>query len=76
MSQKVTRRRFAGLSVAAAASLWARPALGVTRDAAGFVDPLIGASTSQKLGEGKTFPGPAPPFGCPTLTTIAPHFTT
>jgi predicted alpha-1,2-mannosidase len=68
MSQKVTRRRFAGLSVAAAASLWARPALGVARDAAGFVDPLIGASTSQKLGEGKTFPGPATPFGLVQLS--------
>src|ERR1700737_2120305 len=68
MPQKVTRRRFAGLSVAAAASVWARPAFGVTRDAAGFVDPLIGASTSQRLGEGKTFPGAATPFGLVQLS--------
>src|ERR1700721_3219016 len=53
MTLKMTRRRFAGSSVAAAASVWARPVLGETREAAGFVNPLIGASTSQKLGEGK-----------------------
>jgi hypothetical protein len=58
MALKLTRRRFAGLSVAAAASVWVRPAFGETREAARFVNPLIGASTSQKLGEGKTFPGP------------------
>lgn len=28
-----------------------------------FINPLIGASTSLLLGEGKTFPGPATPFG-------------
>lgn len=28
-----------------------------------LINPFIGASTSQKLGEGKTFPGPATPFG-------------
>lgn len=28
-----------------------------------FINPLIGASTSRALGEGKTFPGPATPFG-------------
>src|SRR5260370_231815 len=68
MTLKMTRRRFAGLSVAAAASVWARPMLGETREAAGFVNPLIGASTSQKLGEGKTFPGPTTPFGLVQLS--------
>jgi predicted alpha-1,2-mannosidase len=68
MILKMNRRRFAGLSVAAAASVWARPVLGETREAAGFVNPLIGASTSQKLGEGKTFPGPTTPFGLVQLS--------
>jgi predicted alpha-1,2-mannosidase len=68
MTLKMTRRRFAGLSVAAAASVWARPALGENREAAEFVNPLIGASTSQKLGEGKTFPGPTTPFGLVQLS--------
>lgn len=31
--------------------------------AADWINPLIGASTSQKLGEGKTYPGPSTPFG-------------
>ena len=68
MSPKMTRRRFAGLSVAAAASVWARPTLAETRDPADFVNPLIGASTSQQLGEGKTFPGPTTPFGLVQLS--------
>jgi predicted alpha-1,2-mannosidase len=68
MSQKMTRRRFAGLSVAAAASVWAHPAFGETRDPADFVNPLIGASTSLQLGEGKTFPGPTTPFGLVQLS--------
>jgi len=58
MPLKMTRRRFAGLSAAAAASVWVRPLFGETHQAAEWVNPLIGASTSQKLGEGKTFPGP------------------
>ncbi len=33
-----------------------------------FINPLIGASTSLKLGEGKTFPGPATPFGMVQLS--------
>src|SRR6202166_2152364 len=68
MTLKITRRGFAGLSVAAAASVWARPVFGETREAAGFVNPLIGASTSQKLGEGKTFPGATTPFGLVQLS--------
>jgi predicted alpha-1,2-mannosidase len=68
MSPKMTRRRFAGLSVAAAASVWARPTFAETREPADFVNPLIGASTSQQLGEGKTFPGPTTPFGLVQLS--------
>jgi predicted alpha-1,2-mannosidase len=63
----MTRRRFAGLSVAAAASVWAHPSFG-TGDATDLVNPFIGASTSEKLGEGKTFPGPTTPFGLVQLS--------
>ena len=68
MPLKMTRRRFAGLSAAAGASLWVRPVFGETHEAAEWVNPLIGASTSQKLGEGKTFPGPTTPFGLVQLS--------
>src|ERR1700693_164998 len=68
MSSKMTRRRFTGLSAAAAASVWVDPMFGETREAADFVNPLIGASTSQKLGEGKTFPGATTPFGLVQLS--------
>jgi predicted alpha-1,2-mannosidase len=34
----------------------------------GFINPLIGASTSTLLGEGKTFPGPTTPFGMVQLS--------
>ena len=68
MSLKITRRKFAGLSAAAAASVWVHPVFGETHEAAEWVNPLIGASTSQKLGEGKTFPGPTTPFGLVQLS--------
>ena len=68
MPLKMTRRRFAQLSAAAAASVWARPAFGQTHEAVEWINPLIGASTSQKLGEGKTFPGPTTPFGLVQLS--------
>src|SRR5258708_21852567 len=68
MSLKITRRKFAGLSAAAAASVWVHPVFGETHEAAEWVNPLIGASTSQKLGEGKTFPGPTTPFGLGQLS--------
>ena len=68
MPLKMTRRRFARLSAAAGASVWVRPVFGETHEAAEWVNPLIGASTSQKLGEGKTFPGPATPFGLVQLS--------
>src|SRR5882762_10301897 len=63
MPLKMTRRRFARISAAAGASVWVRPVFGETHEAAEWVNPLIGASTSQKLGEGKTFPGRTTPFG-------------
>ena len=67
MTRKLSRREFAVLSIMVP-SLWVdQPrtieAAGGTESAAAFVNPLIGASTSQALGEGKTFPGPATPFG-------------
>src|SRR5580700_5830509 len=33
-----------------------------------LINPIIGASTSTLLGEGKTFPGPATPFGMVQLS--------
>ena len=68
MPLKVTRRRFARLSAATAASVWVIPVFGETHEAVEWVNPLIGASTSQKLGEGKTFPGPTTPFGLVQLS--------
>jgi putative alpha-1,2-mannosidase len=45
-----------------------RSRLWETHEAAEWVNPLIGASTSQKLGQGKTFPGPTTPFGLVQLS--------
>ena len=70
-------------SLAAVCLAPAVPALGLTGDAeAGGLDaaheatervvdrinPMVGASTSQKLGEGKTFPGATTPFGLVQLS--------
>jgi predicted alpha-1,2-mannosidase len=68
MPLKMTRRRFARLSAATAASVCVIPVFGETHEAVDWVNPLIGASTSQKLGEGKTFPGPTTPFGLVQLS--------
>jgi predicted alpha-1,2-mannosidase len=68
MPLKMTRRRFARLSAATAASVWVIPVFGETHEPVDWVNPLIGASTSQKLGEGKTFPGPTTPFGLVQLS--------
>ncbi len=60
---KQTRRQFGQTALAAFATT-SLPAVGklpILPDR--LIDPLIGASTSQKLGEGKTFPGPTTPFG-------------
>jgi predicted alpha-1,2-mannosidase len=60
---KLDRREFTQIWLAAfvAPSL---PRLGGTSAAnEKMINPLIGASTSRALGEGKTFPGPTTPFG-------------
>ncbi|HEV2691766.1 MAG TPA: GH92 family glycosyl hydrolase [Verrucomicrobiae bacterium] len=38
------------------------------KDLVDYINPIIGASTSMKLGEGKTFPGPTTPFGLVQLS--------
>lgn len=68
MDRKISRRTFARLSAAGISSFWLHPewASAAESDAstpAKYINPLIGASTSRELGEGKTFPGPATPFG-------------
>ncbi|WP_263353799.1 GH92 family glycosyl hydrolase [Acidicapsa acidisoli] len=66
---KVSRRSFATGSALSLASMWLQPKMIASelRQADHqpwrFINPLIGASTNIKLGEGKTFPGPATPFG-------------
>ncbi|HLI97615.1 MAG TPA: GH92 family glycosyl hydrolase [Candidatus Baltobacteraceae bacterium] len=70
---KINRREFAALSAAAAFTAAAAPfrapdAWAIEGDAASFINPIIGASTSRKLGEGKTFPGAATPFGLVQLS--------
>lgn len=68
MKSLVSRRKFLRASSAGAAALYLKSAfaasnIGSSKDAANWIHPVIGASTSEKLGEGKTFPGPATPFG-------------
>jgi predicted alpha-1,2-mannosidase len=60
---KVTRREFSRLSLASMAVAKLPLATLSTENNADSINPLIGASTSKELGEGKTFPGPATPFG-------------
>ena len=66
---KVSRRSFAKGSALSLASMWLQPKMNASRLPQAdhqpwrFINPLIGASTNAKLGEGKTFPGPATPFG-------------
>ena len=66
---KVSRRSFAKGSALSLASMWLEPKTIATRlpqtddQPWRFINPLIGASTNIKFGEGKTFPGPATPFG-------------
>jgi len=74
----VSRRRFLCASSAGAASLYLEPVFAMTKDAAPsgdarWIHPVIGASTSEKLGEGKTFPGPVAPFG---MVQLGPDTTT
>ena len=69
----ISRRTFAKGSLMWLSSLWLRrrlraEPLNVPVLASRFINPLIGASTSLLLGEGKTFPGPATPFGMVQLS--------
>jgi predicted alpha-1,2-mannosidase len=67
MTTRVSRREFAALTATAVPGIWLARNWDVSGERpagpASFINPLIGASTSQALGEGKTFPGPATPFG-------------
>lgn len=61
----ISRREF--LKISAMATAASQPlslkAEARTADSVNFIKPMTGASTSVKLGEGKTFPGPTTPFG-------------
>jgi predicted alpha-1,2-mannosidase len=69
LMDKVSRRSFAKGSALSLASIWLQPKMIANESLQAdhkqwrFINPLIGASTNVKLGEGKTFPGPATPFG-------------
>jgi putative alpha-1,2-mannosidase len=63
LSLSVSRRRFLCASAVGVTSLYVRPVFAADVEVSDRINPLIGASTSQKLGEGKTFPGPSTPFG-------------
>jgi predicted alpha-1,2-mannosidase len=65
MARNLSRRTFGKLSFGAAGSLALRdlPGQSAARSVSRYIHPIIGASTSQKLGEGKTFPGATLPFG-------------
>jgi putative alpha-1,2-mannosidase len=69
----ISRRSFAKGSLIGMASFWLRGHLRgdsprASDQASRFINPFIGASTSIGLGEGKTFPGPATPFGMVQLS--------
>ncbi|HVW78268.1 MAG TPA: GH92 family glycosyl hydrolase [Alloacidobacterium sp.] len=68
MAEEINRRQFISLSVAAALCAKTRLAGAEVTDNIAAVDPLIGASTSAALGEGKTFPGATTPFGMVQLS--------
>ena len=59
----MTRREFAGISMAGLVATRLNGWEAGSTDLVAHIDPLIGASTSRALGEGKTFPGPTMPFG-------------
>jgi len=70
---KISRREFAKISAATIPGLllnrgWATAKVPRAYQWAEYINPLIGASTSQKLGEGKTFPGATTPFGMVQLS--------
>ena len=69
----VSRRTFAKSTILGVSSLYlpnrlCGSALAEKDPPSLFVNPLIGASTSSLLGEGKTFPGPTTPFGMVQLS--------
>src|SRR5579859_809685 len=69
----ISRRSFTKGSLKGMASLWLSGHLRgesqrIAVQASRYINPLIGASTSMMLGEGKTFPGPATPFGMVQLS--------
>src|SRR5271163_2206170 len=71
--RSISRRSFAQGSLIWMSSLWSRGRLrgessNALDRASRFINPLIGASTSLLLGEGKTFPGPTTPFGMVQLS--------
>src|SRR5713101_4840438 len=75
MTTKLSRREFARLSAVCIPTFWLKPSWAAVADnaagsyeGASHINPIIGASTSQALGEGKTFPGPATPFGMVQLS--------
>ena len=57
------RLEFAGISMAGLVATRLNDSTAAATDMVAHIDPLIGASTSRVLGEGKTFPGPTMPFG-------------
>ncbi len=71
--RSISRRSFAKGSIMGAAWLWlggrlrGEP-LKASDRVSRFINPLIGASTNVNLGEGKTFPGSATPFGMVQLS--------
>ena len=71
--RSISRRSFAKGALIWMSSLWSRgrlrgQSLETSDGASRFINPLIGASTSLLLGEGKTFPGSATPFGMVQLS--------
>src|SRR5580692_9863737 len=71
--RSISRRSFTKGSLIGMASLWiARHLPGASLRASNrvsrFINPIIGASTSDLLGAGKTFPGATTPFGMVQLS--------
>src|SRR5450759_1030833 len=69
-SRPIFAVRLAGLKVCASLALFGLnvPASVQAQPLVDSINPLIGASTSAKYGEGKTFPGAATPFGLVQLS--------
>ena len=71
--RSITRRSFTKRALVGVPSLYLAKRVcgslptGESR-ASRYINPLIGASTSEFLGEGKTFPGPTTPFGMVQLS--------